>query len=176
MRSGNGATPAAAAYNTTHYGNTIASVGSVDALIGDDRLYSYALTSFGIDPVTASKATVRAVLTSDRSDPDSVANTIADGRYRKLAAAFNFDTDGTVKSDGVQSATQLDTTKTGYLANYDDAAVAADKSASSLYRSHVETIGNVDDFINDRGLFSYALRRSGWTRAPSRNPRSGRSW
>ena len=106
----------------------------------------------------------------------SVANTITDGRYRKLAAAFNFDTDGTVKSDGAQSATQLDTTKTGYLANYDDAAVAADKSASNLYRSHVETIGNVDDFINDRGLFSTPLRRSAWTQAPSRNPRSGRSW
>ena len=161
MRSGNGATPAAAAYNTTHYGNTIASVGSVDELIDNDRLISYALTAFGIDPATASEATVRAVLTSDLSDPDSVANTIADGRYRKLAAAFNFDTDGTVKSDGAQSATQLDTTKTGYLANYDDAAVAADKSASNLYRSHVETIGNVDDFINDRGLFSYALTAFG---------------
>ena len=160
MRSGNGATPAAAAYNTTHYGNAIASVGSVDELIGNDRLLSYALTAFGI-PVSASKATVRAVLTSDLGDPGSIANTITDGRYRKLAAAFNFDADGTVKSAGVQSATQLEATKTGYLANYDDAAVAADKSASNLYRSHVETTGNVDDFLNDRGLFSYALTAFG---------------
>ena len=73
-KSGNGDTPAAAAFNTTYYGNSIAAVTSVDDLIGNDRLLDYALTAYGIDPSTASTPMLRQVLTSDLSNPNSYAS------------------------------------------------------------------------------------------------------
>ena len=70
------------------------------------------MTAFGIDASHGIQAqSCGPILTSDLDDPQSPANTITDGRYRALAAAFNFDTDGTVsRSDGIQSAAQLETT------------------------------------------------------------------
>ena len=161
-KSGNGATPAAAAYNTSYYGNSIAAVSSVDDLLANDRLLGYALTAYGIDPSTASKPMLRQVLTSDLSDPNSYANTLTDTRYRTLAAAFNFATDGSVTGTaGAQSADQLDATKNQYLTNYDDAAQSADSSATSLYSSRVNTLSSVDDLLKNKTLYSYALEAFG---------------
>ncbi len=80
--SGSDASPAAAAFNTDYYNNTIGSVTSVDDLINNDRLYRYALTAFGLDPDIQSKAAIRQVLTSDLSDPNSFANKQANGSYQ----------------------------------------------------------------------------------------------
>ncbi len=94
--SGSGASPAAAAQRTQYFTNTIGSVTSVDDLLNDDTLFTYALTAFGLNPTLHSKDTIRQVLVSDLTDPDSFANTLTDTRYRTLAAAFNFATDGTI--------------------------------------------------------------------------------
>lgn len=162
VKSGNGDTPAAAAFNTTYYGNAIASVTSVDDLLGNDRLLDYALTAYGIDPSTASPTMIRQVLTSDLSDPSSYANTLTDTRYRTLAAAFHFGTDGSVVgTDGAQSASQVDTTKNQYLTNYDDAAVAAENKATSNYNSLINTKSSVDDLLKDDDLYTYALQAFG---------------
>ena len=161
-KSGNGATPAAAAYNTTYYGNSIAGVNSVDDLLNNDRLLDYALTAYGIDPSTASTPMLRQVLTSDLSDPNSYANTLTDTRYKTLAAAFNFGTDGSVTgTSGAQSADQLDATQNQYLANYDDAAQAADSLATNVYVSRVNTLSSVDDLLKNNKLYSYALQAFG---------------
>jgi hypothetical protein len=161
-KSGNGATPAAAAYNTDHYANSIAAVSSVDDLLADDRLLDYALTAYGIDPGTASKPMLRQVLVSDLSDPGSYANSIADTRFRSLAAAFNFGTDGAVVgTEGAQSADQVDTTTSGYLAAYDNATQSADSSATSFYSSRINALSNVDALLKNDTLYSYALQAFG---------------
>ena len=54
--------------------HTSATLTSVDDLVADDRLFAYALTAYGLDPTIASDTTIRNVLTSDLSDPGSVAN------------------------------------------------------------------------------------------------------
>ena len=65
----------------------------------------------GLDPDRASAAFIRNVLTSDLSDPGSMANQLADTRYRNLAAAFSFDEDGNAPPGGAaQTAAQLDQT------------------------------------------------------------------
>lgn len=162
VSSGNGATPAAAAYNTSYYTNAIGGVTSVDDLIDNDRLFAYALTAYGIDPATASKPMLRQVLTSDLSDPASYANSIADARYRTLAAAFNFGADGSVVgADGAQSHDQRDATLTGYLSKYDDVAEAADSSATRLYRGRINVLASVDELLKDGALYSYALTAFG---------------
>ena len=95
---------------------------------------------------------------SDLSDPGSFANAIADTRYRTLAAAFNFGTDGSiVGSEGAQSSDQLEDTTTRYLETYDDAAVAAEASTTNLYRSRIGFMTSVDSLIDNELLYNYVL-------------------
>jgi hypothetical protein len=161
--SGSGASPAAAAQRTQYYTSTVGSVASVDDLLNDDTLYTYALTAFGLNPNLQSKTTIRQVLTSDLSDPDSFANTLADTRYRTLAAAFNFATDGTVSgSDGAQSADQIDSTTELYLTNYDDAAVSAEAVATTFYRNRINLMTSVDALMDNSTLYNYVLEAYGF--------------
>ncbi len=156
--SGSGASPAAAAFNTDYYTNTIGGVTSVDDLLNNDRLYRYALTAFGLDPNGQSKATIRQVLTSDLSDPNSFANTLPDRRYRTMADAFNFATDGTVSGDGgAQSTDQVHSTTELYLTTYDDAAVSAESVATNFYRNRINLLTSVDQLIDNTSLYNYVL-------------------
>jgi hypothetical protein len=68
----------AAATEAQYYQAKIPTLTSVDGLISDPRLFSYALTAASIDPTIASESVIRNVLTSDLSDPNSVANLIGD--------------------------------------------------------------------------------------------------
>ena len=98
------------------------------------------------------------MLTSDLSDPDSFANTIADPRYRMLAAAFNFATDGSIEGgDGAQSATQVDTTADLYFTNYDNAAETSDAFATAFYRNRINLITSVDALLDNGTLYKYVL-------------------
>ena len=67
---------------------------SVDEMRGTAKLYDFVLTAFGFDPNTTSDKTIDKVLTSDLADPASFANAQKDPKYKALAAAFNFDTEG----------------------------------------------------------------------------------
>ena len=161
-RAGKGATPAAAAYNTGYYTATINTLASVDDLLNNDRLFAYALTAYGINPNTASKVTIRQVLTSDLNDPGSFANTLADPKYRTLAAAFNFATDGSVVAgEQVQAAADLAATTSRYFTTYDDSAEAAEAFATNLYRGQMNVVSKVDDLLNNAGLYAYALQAFG---------------
>ena len=161
--SGSSASPAAAAQRTQYYTSTVGSVASVDDLLNDDTLYTYALTAFGLNPNLQSKTTIRQVMVSDLSDPDSFANTLADTRYRTLAAAFNFATDGTVSGgDGAQSADQVDSTTELYLTNYDDAAVSAEAVATTFYRNRINLMTSVDALIDNSTLYNYVLEAYGF--------------
>jgi hypothetical protein len=161
-KSDSGSTPAAAAFRTQYYTGAIGSVTSVDDLLGNEILYSYALTAFGLDPSLHTTDMIRQVLLSDLSDPDSFANTLTDTRYRTLAAAFNFAPDGSISgSDGAQSADQVDTTTELYLTHYDDAAVSAEAIATTIYRSRINLMTSVDALIDNSTLYTYVLEAYG---------------
>jgi hypothetical protein len=161
--SGSAASPAAAAHRTQYFTNAIGSVASVDDLLADDALFSYALTAFGLNPTLHAKDTIRQVLVSDLSDPDSFANTLADTRYRTLAAAFNFATDGTISgSDGAQSSAQTESTTELYLTHYDDAAVDAEAVATTFYRNRINLMTSVDALLDNSTLYNYVLEAYGF--------------
>lgn len=81
---------------TTAYHFDMAKVTDVDTFLSDKSSFSFALVAFGFNKDTASAAFFRQILTSDLSDPSSVANQQTDARYRDFAAAFNFATDGSL--------------------------------------------------------------------------------
>lgn len=159
--SGNGASPAGAAFKTQMYEQGMAGVTSVDDFLAEDRLYEYALTAFGLDPVLESKQGMRLVLTSDLSDPNSVANQLPQ-TYRTLAAAFNFAADGSISgSDGAQSAAQLESTGDLYLTHYGDKAASTDQIAASYFQSRMAGVTSVDALFSDSKLYDFLLQSYG---------------
>jgi hypothetical protein len=157
-RSGNGASPAAAAFKTQYYRDSIGSVTSVDAFLADDVMLNVALTAQGISPSLVTKDIIRQVLTSDLSDPNSFANSIADPRFRNLAGAFNFATDGSIAgTEGAQSAAQVNSTVEQFLIRYDDAAASSDATATNFFRSRINLMTSVDALIENETLYRYVL-------------------
>lgn len=80
----------ATARETAYYKAHIGKVTSVDDLLADRRLYTYAMKAFGLEDMTYAKAFMRKVLTEGTASPGSFANRLADDRYVAFARAFDF--------------------------------------------------------------------------------------
>lgn len=76
---------------TAYYLANITNVKSVDDLMSDKRLYTYALASVGLDAATENRDTIKQVLLGGVRDPNSVANKMTDKTYAALASTFNFE-------------------------------------------------------------------------------------
>jgi hypothetical protein len=75
---------------TDYYLSRIGDIRSIDDLMADRRLLNYALTAYGLDPVTEPPARIRQMLEGGVADPDSPANKLADKAYAAFVTAFNF--------------------------------------------------------------------------------------
>ncbi|MBR0721033.1 DUF1217 domain-containing protein [Bradyrhizobium manausense] len=91
----------AVAADTTYYNAKIGSVTSVDELLNDDRLRNYVASAFGIDQSKWPRDTIKQVLSSDPSDPNSYVNVTfssqLDGLNVQLAQAKSDATDASTK-------------------------------------------------------------------------------
>ena len=76
----------AIAADTTYYNATIGSVTSADQLLNDDRLRNYVASAFGIDQSKWPRDTIKQVLSSDPSDPNSYVNTTFSSQLSGLNA------------------------------------------------------------------------------------------
>ncbi|TIV73491.1 MAG: DUF1217 domain-containing protein, partial [Mesorhizobium sp.] len=88
---------------TTYYLANITKVKSVDDLMSNNRLYTYALAAYGLDSATEDKDLIRSVLQGGVRDPDSVANQQTNKAYAGLASAFNFEQYGENTTTYVQA-------------------------------------------------------------------------
>ena len=87
-----------------YYLKNIGNVKSIDDFMKDSRIYNFALKAFGLSDMAYAKAFIRKVLTEGIDSQDSFANKLTDGRYKELAATFNFVKNG--KETTSQPATQ----------------------------------------------------------------------
>jgi hypothetical protein len=78
------------ARETAYYLAHIGEVKSVADLTGDRRLLRYALKAFGLEDMAYAGAFIRRVLEGGVDAPRSLANSLADARYREFAETFNF--------------------------------------------------------------------------------------
>jgi hypothetical protein len=78
------------ARETAYYLAHIGEVKSVADLTGDRRLLRYALKAFGLEDMAYAGAFIRRVLEGGTDAPRSLANSLADARYREFAETFNF--------------------------------------------------------------------------------------
>jgi hypothetical protein len=79
---------------TDYYLAHVRDVKSIDDLFADRRLYSYVLSSYGLDPAKEDPKLIRSVLEGGIRNPDSVANKLSNPAYAGLAAAFDFEAYG----------------------------------------------------------------------------------
>ncbi len=75
---------------TAYYEANIGSVRSVQDLVGNYRLLSYALNAYGLGDQINNKGLITKVLEGGVSNSKSLANTLPDSRWKAFAAAFNF--------------------------------------------------------------------------------------
>lgn len=80
--------------DTAYYLANIGNVRSIDDLLADDRLFSYAMGAFGMNPEVDSKASIREMLEGGVRDPDSPANKASEPRYAAFVSTFNFEAQG----------------------------------------------------------------------------------
>ena len=76
--------------DAAYYKANIGKVKNADDLLGDYRLYSYAMKAYGLEDMTYAKAFMKKVLESDLTDTNSFANKLTDSKYKVFAASFNF--------------------------------------------------------------------------------------
>jgi hypothetical protein len=137
----------------TYYKENIGKVKTVDEFLDNYRLYSYAMTAFGLEDMTYAKAFMKKILESDLSDSSSFANRMTDDRYKQFAASFNF---GTASSDAAvaQSDAQMQDTFDLYDQTIAQLGDKTDQD-TRYFKAMMGTVGNVktvDQFLHDDEL------------------------
>jgi len=97
---------------TAYYEANIGSVTSIEDLVGNYRLLSYALDAYGLGDQIESTALITKVLEGGVSSPNSLANSLSNPAWRAFAAAFNFVGAG---ASSVSSASEVETTTSDYV-------------------------------------------------------------
>ncbi len=141
-----------------YFSSAVKNVTNVDEFLQNDRLYEFAIKSFGLDPTHLSKSHVREVLTSDVNDPGSYVNGLTSFRvtYTALANAFNFNTDGSLDS-GVSAQTDAQTDS--MVENYHlevptHVTVAAATYNVTFLEEKMATVTNVSDITGNTRMFN----------------------
>lgn len=173
------ATRAKALLERDYYESKIGSITSVDQItgaspLGDERLYNYIKTAFGLTGLTVVKQTITNILTADLDDTDSsiTKEVLADPAKLALHNAFNFQTDGTVPDgETAQTAAQIARTGTGYMSRHNDADEAADEKAIATFKREIQNITLMDtrntsskgNFFNttETSVYEFALKAVG---------------
>ena len=97
---------------TAYYEANIGSVTSIQDLVGNYRLLSYALNAYGLGDQINATALITKVLEGGVSNPKSLANTLTDSRWKAFAAAFNFAGNGAAS---VSAPSAVQTTSNDYV-------------------------------------------------------------
>jgi hypothetical protein len=164
------ATPLSEALAITHFRAAVLKVNSVQAFVSTPDVYNFALGAVGLDPATASQATIKAVLESDLNDPKSFVYTLKDDRYVKLARDFNFDAKGNLTTPLVaqDSSDVLDIAKSYVIAALRDASPQQQKAVreqaqkdATSYQEAVADIGSVSDLLANRKVIDFILVAKG---------------
>lgn len=138
-----------------YYEKKIGSITSVDQLIGDSRLRSYVLESFGLDATYTSKSYLKQILTSDLSDENSVANQASSDTWRELAASFNFNTDGSVNGSA-QTDDQIEDRRLDYIYNVSTYPSDLLYEANQTYwEKNADSVTTATELVSDERLLSY---------------------
>lgn len=156
---------AAVATDTAYYKKAITSVKTVDGLMNDTKLYTYAMESVGLDPNTYTRDFVKKVLTSDVNDSTSYVNTLPTDtgpRYLlkqkalELRNAFNFNASGGLDSGTTaQTSAQVDKMTETYITTVPSHVTPAAAQLNNTYLAdQMAKVTKVSDITSNDRLFS----------------------
>lgn len=80
---------------TNYFLARITGTSSARALVGDTRLFAYAMKAHGLGDMIYAKALMQRMMEGGLANPDSPANRVADPRFRAFVGSFNFGDLGT---------------------------------------------------------------------------------
>lgn len=154
------AAKAVAATETTYYQSQMPQITSVDAFLRDSRLVAYAEKAYGL-PATTSTSQLKAILSSDLTDPKSTANKMG-AATRTFAAAFNVTKTGTIAltpNVQAQSKASLTAVTDAYLAQTMESEAGDQNEGVRLalyFRRLAPTITNAFQILADPALTKVA--------------------
>jgi hypothetical protein len=78
-----------------YYQANIGKITTVDQFVNNNRIFTYAMTAFGLSDMTYAKSLIKKVLEQGTSSSKALANTLNNPKILALAQAFNFAANGT---------------------------------------------------------------------------------
>ncbi|HHN73131.1 MAG TPA: DUF1217 domain-containing protein [Thermopetrobacter sp.] len=139
-----------------YYLSRIGDIKSIDDFMADERVYRFALEASGLGDMVYARAFIRKVLEEGVENPDSLANKLADGRFREFARRFNFASFGS-------AATTFERTRQQVVDDY--VRLKLEKEAGEqdegvrlalYFRRRAAGIRNGYDILADRALMKVA--------------------
>ncbi|WP_158807596.1 DUF1217 domain-containing protein [Beijerinckia sp. L45] len=144
-----------------YYNANIGKVKTVSDLVNNYQLLSYATQAFGLSNMTYAKALLTQVLTSDPNSKTSVAAQLNDSRYTAFAAAFSFNTDGTLSTTAqLQTTAQQATTESLFNANTTLSSTVA-AAATTNYENAMKSITTLSQLDANPVALGYVLTAYG---------------
>ena len=146
---------------STYMTSTLSAVHSVDDLTGNKRILSDLLTAYGLSPYTSAD-TVKAALESDLSDPQSAANQSTVAGLKTMAADFNFDSTGAVKTDASGNQTLQSSAQSNDTLDQFSAARSSTTTTEAAYmQTALASVTSVSGVTGDSRLFADVLNAYG---------------
>jgi Protein of unknown function (DUF1217) len=136
-------------HTITAFTQAVKGAKSVAQLLANHAVMKVLLTANGMGDQTGYTALVTKVLTSNLSDPNSLANTLSDSRWKTLAQTYDFATNGL---KAIQDPKTLDTIANGYAqvtwqATQD--SITPGLSSALAFKAKASTITSVDQILGD---------------------------
>jgi len=128
----------------------IGNVKSVNDLLQDNRLLTYAMGAYGLDAKKEPLARVRDMLLGGVSDPGSPANQATDKRYAAFVAAFDFTQYGAATTTRPEATEQ---TERYHIENADP--------ETAYFRANIGNIRSAKGLMADQRLLTYAMAAYG---------------
>ena len=100
-----GAATTAVKSATDYYLANIGKVKTVADFVGNYRLFSYAMTAYGLGDMVSAKGLMTKVLDGGVTSSSALANTLSDPRYKAFATAFDFAGKGSAATSAASATT-----------------------------------------------------------------------
>lgn len=142
----------AAATQTRYFQKQIGTVKSIDDLMKNYRLLSYALKAFGLEDMAGSRALVRKVLQGGITDPKSFANKMNDTRFRDFARAFDFTSYGAETTQRAEASTDIVAKFTRQTLESDAGAANESVRLALYFTRKAPSIKTAYDILADKAL------------------------
>ncbi|WP_442756538.1 DUF1217 domain-containing protein [Methylocystis sp. JAN1] len=154
---------------TAYFQAKISQATSIDALLADKRLFSYAMKAFGLGDKTYAVGLMRKALAQGVDNPDALANTLHNPNILAFAKAFDY----AAKGAAVASASLAETVTGRYV----EQAMQADQGRQNpgvelalYFREHAPQLTSVYGVLADKKLLEVVQTALGVSPKTSAQP------